>query len=110
MEISQNFVAFSEYMNFKNHSSFQMHGGGGYDYSRLPPPGAAGPDRDMGFMPPDHPATSVGILPDYMETPPPVGTTPSSLEAASSAPPLPPAPISDSYTLTSLDCGGSCES
>jgi hypothetical protein len=110
LEISQNIVAFSEYMNFKNHSSFQMHGGGGYDYSRLPPPGAAGPDRDMGFMPPDHPATSVGILgPDYMETPPPVGTTPSSLEAASSAPPLPPAPISDSYTLTSLDCG-SCES
>jgi len=87
-----------------NHLVSEMHGGGGYDYSRLPPP-AAGPDRDMGFMP-DHPAASVGgILPDYMETP--VGTTPSSLEA-SSAPPLPP-PISDSYTLTSLDCG-SCES
>merc|ERR1719266_1241620 len=85
-----------------NHLVNEMHGGGGYDYSRLPPP-AAGPDRDMGFMP-DHPAASVGILPDYMETP--VGTTPSSLEA-SSAPPLPP-PISDSYTLTSLDCG-SCE-
>merc|ERR1719213_900007 len=53
-----------------NHLVNEMHGG--YDYSRLPPPPPPAAERDPGFM--SDPATSGGMIPDYMET----AVTPSS--------------------------------
>ena len=74
-----------------------MHGG--YDYTRVappPPPSAVGADRDPASFMPD--PAAAGINPDYME----IGSaTPSSSTALGIS-----QPVVDSYTLTSLDCGG----